>query len=349
MVELAPLAGVCVVSLALSGAMVRWAPRLGLVDVPNARSAHREPTPRGGGVAFVVAITLGELCLLLAGDIPMLQGAVLVAGGLAMAVLGLCDDLAGLRPRTRLVAQILSATLCVAILPLPDFGTWGVELPLPVVYVLVVLGLVWLTNLYNFMDGIDGIVTVQGLVVLLPVAGLMLLLDQWRWLPVVAVFVAGLLGFLPWNWQRARIFMGDAGSAFLGFSFGLLLLVTAGDGGVAPWVWLALLGCSLADTGVALLRRLVRGDNLAQAHASHAYQVLARRWGSHRRVCALLATVTLAWQLPLAWLLQASEGAVAFMLLWLALVPPAVACWLLGSGRAPPQQGRKIAIPGVIC
>lgn len=325
---------VLVSSFALSGLMVRLAPKVGLVDVPNARSAHSRATPRGGGVAFVLSITLAGLCLLLAGEVPARQGGVLVAGGLAMAALGLWDDMADLRPRTRLMVQLLLATGCVAVLPLPDFAAWGVSLPPLAVYPLSVLGLVWLTNLYNFMDGIDGIATVQGLLVLVPMAGLMLVLGQSLWLPLVLVHAAALLGFLPWNWQRARIFMGDTGSAFLGFSLGLLLLVTAADGVVSPWAWLVLPGCSLADTGVTLVRRLLRGENVTQAHATHAYQVLARHWGSHRRVCLLLATVTIAWSLPVAWLLQCSAGAASFALLWLSLTPLAAACWLLGAGRA---------------
>jgi Fuc2NAc and GlcNAc transferase len=126
--------------------------------------------------------------------------------------------------------------------------------------------------------------------------------------------------------------MGDVGSGYLGYLLGMLMLVTSSGEGLSPWLWLVLMCLLLADTAVVLIRRALRGENLAQAHASHSYQILSRRWGSHGAVSVLWLAALLVWSLPLGFLAQTNSGGSSFLLFWLALLPPAAVATLLGAG-----------------
>jgi Fuc2NAc and GlcNAc transferase len=163
------------------------------------------------------------------------------------------------------------------------------------------VGLVWMINLYNFMDGIDGIAGVEAVCA----SGLGGLLLAWSGLGGLAecalVLAAASAGFLVWNWPPARIFMGDVGSGFLGFVFGVLAIASAKERPWMLWPWLILLSIFIVDSIVTLLRRLLTGARWYQAHCSHAYQHAARRWGSHSKVTLTIAAVNVAWLFPLAY------------------------------------------------
>jgi Fuc2NAc and GlcNAc transferase len=143
--------------------------------------------------------------------------------------------------------------------------------------------------------------------------------------------VATVGGFLLWNWPPARIFMGDAGSGFLGFVLGAMAWTTIAAGELSVWFWLILVGAFFVDATLTLLRRWRRGEPLATAHRSHAYQRLSRRFGSHLKVTLGFLLVNLVWLAPLAWLaaLHPSFGAGLTLLAW---APLAVYAWLSGAG-----------------
>ncbi|MDB5622714.1 MAG: glycosyl transferase family 4 [Devosia sp.] len=280
----------------------RHAARIGLVQPPNARSSHITPTPRGGGVA--IAVPCVAAALLLAGwNAPQLVP--VAALGAGAAALGFADDLHDLSPALRFPVQIgLFALLVWLASPFPPLSLaaqWS--LSGPVLALLLLLVGVWWVNLFNFMDGIDGIAASQAILVLLGAAGIWWLAkgdapqSPLFWLALAIAAASG--GFLQRNWPPARIFMGDAGSNGLAFFVFALALLTLQTGALPYGSWLILPAATVTDATVTLLRRLGRGERPWHAHRRHAYQQLQRRWG-HRRVTLLFALVTGCWAIPLA-------------------------------------------------
>lgn len=310
---------VALLSLALTGWVRREAEAWGLLDIPNARSAHSRATPRGGGLAIVVAF-FGALVVLVVqeGLEWHLWWALLGAG--AVAAVGFLDDRRSVPVRWRLLTHGLAAVWALAWVGEPpvvmfgqivDLGGWG--------HVLAALYLVWLLNLYNFMDGIDGLAGVETITVAAAAAFLYLLSgasgESLNSALVPAVLAAAALGFLCWNFPPARIFMGDVGSGFVGLVFGILSLEAAVAVPRWLWVWLVLLAVFVVDATGTVLIRLARGARLSEAHSGHAYQMAARRWG-HRHVTIAVAAINLCWLTPLAALiaLDMLDGATAFVI-----------------------------------
>lgn len=296
------LPGCFLLSLALTEMVRRLALRAKLIDVPNARSSHQAPTPRGGGVAIVLSFAIGVLLLQRGGQIGLREAAMwLVAGGI-VAVVGFLDDRWQLRASTRLVGHVAATSLVVLMLgrmpPLTLLGT-----PVDLAWLgppAAVLYMTWAVNFFNFMDGIDGIAALECIAVCLGGALLNhLVLGGHSWmLPVLLAACAA--GFLAWNWPPARIFMGDAGSGFLGLVIGAMTLAYAYQAPVLFWGWFILQGCFMVDATTTLLRRVRRGQRASQPHRSHAYQYASRRCGSHRTVTLACAAITLLWLLPMA-------------------------------------------------
>jgi Fuc2NAc and GlcNAc transferase len=324
-------------SMLLTQAIRRIALTRGLLDMPNERSAHTTPTPRGGGGAIVLAATAGFVLL---HTLHSLDAALLVAllgGGLAVAIVGLIDDRRPLPAALRLLVHFIAATWAIAwVGGLPALEIDGrVLIPGAVSTILAALGIVWVLNLFNFMDGIDGIAASEATFVAL--SGAMLTTAASVSVSggvAAAAFVLGAscVGFLRWNWPPASIFMGDVGSGFLGYVIAVLALAAARQSPIALWVWLTLGGVFFIDATVTLLRRLLRGERIYEAHSSHAYQCLARRWGSHRRVTVAVAMVNVIWLLPCAFLAtRHPDRAVAIVVV--ALVPLVALAIAAGSGR----------------
>ncbi|MEC8860168.1 MAG: glycosyltransferase family 4 protein [Pseudomonadota bacterium] len=303
-----------------------------LLDVPVARSAHQQAVPRGGGAAIVTGLALAIAVLLFSGTLT-LQYTLVLACALPVAMVGFIDDFKALPVRIRLPLHLISAASALWLLgpvPEPFFSGWLV-MPSWLQALILMLALVWLLNLYNFMDGIDTLAAAQCLFVC-AAAGLMLWrLDDPLMLVCAALFAA-TLGFLYWNVPPARLFMGDVGSTFLGFFLGLLGLITHFNGVLSVWVWVLLMATFIADTTLTLLRRLLAGHSITEGHSTHAYQHLSRRWGSHLRVTAAYMVVNVLWSLPLAWLaLTRPEYGVLFAIS--GIVPLMIVAALLGAGN----------------
>ncbi|MFZ0695385.1 MAG: glycosyltransferase family 4 protein [Alphaproteobacteria bacterium] len=275
-------------SYAGTGLALRLLRERAILDHPNERSSHATATPRGGGIA-VIAVLLAAWAGIALFTIPIAMPApmvpVLVAAG-SLALVSWLDDLRGVAPALRLLIQIAAATTALGALPGLVFQ--GV-LPPDLDWAVTVLIWVWFINLFNFMDGIDGIAGVEtaaiglglfliGVLFAEPVPGFTL---------YALSLVAASLGFLRWNWAPAKIFLGDVGSAPLGFLLGYLLLSAAAAGHWVPALILPLY--YLADSGITLGRRLVHGEKIWQAHASHFYQRAARASGSHGAVVRAIA------------------------------------------------------------
>jgi Fuc2NAc and GlcNAc transferase len=249
--------------------------------------------------------------------------AVLGGGGL-VALAGLVDDYRDLPVSRRLVLQFVAATWTLYW----SGGVPGEILPgvSPIlVNVLGVVAIAWLVNLFNFMDGIDGIASIETISVCL--GGIILYVlgtaGETAWIPP-ALLLASVSGFVIWNVPPARIFLGDSGSGFLGFMMAVLCLQAARFDPLLFWAWLILLGVFIVDSGVTLVRRLLRRHRLYEAHRSHGYQFAARRHGGHLPVSMAVGAINLAWLLPIA--LLASTGSVPFLLALVIAYSPLV--WL---------------------
>ena len=275
-----------------------------IVDIPDHRSAHSQPTPSGGGVAMVLPALLVACLIDYAGWVDFDRwGLYLPLGGIA--ILGYLDDRFNLPVILRLLAQVLATVAVLFFLA----GSVGEQLAGQhflvniAVAALLALYILWTVNLYNFMDGIDGIAVSQALTVL---GGALLMVlskgivEAHDSILLALVLLGSICGFAVWNWSPARIFMGDTGSLFLGFLIAVASLDTALQGWLSICAWLILMGVFISDASCTLLMRLLKGERIYQAHSSHAYQRAARQFG-HQGVTLVMIAINLLWLLPLAW------------------------------------------------
>lgn len=318
-----------VAALILTGALRQYALTRSLIDIPNARSSHAVPTPRGGGVSIVVSFLLAMMLATQTGLVSWLLAGALLGAGTGIALLGFLDDHGHISARWRLLGHFIAAIwalFCIGGLPPLIFFGFSLNLGL-IGHVLGVFYLVWLLNLYNFMDGIDGIASVEAICVCLGGALLYWVTgknDPAALLPLI--LACAVMGFLYWNFPQARIFMGDAGSGFLGITLGILSLQAAGIAPQLFWSWLILLGVFITDATYTLLHRLLRKEKVYEAHRSHAYQYASRRTGKHAPVTLTVALINLFWLLPIAlWTGSGHlDGLLGLLLAYLPLVALAV-------------------------
>lgn len=315
--------------VAISAGLMTWGLRRyalarSLMDVPNARSSHSVPTPRGGGVAVVLSFLCAVSVLLIAERVEVGGGLAILGAGVLVAVVGFIDDHRHLAARWRLVAHFAAAVWVLAWLGgAPRLEMFGAAVDLGWLGVmLAAVYLVWLLNLYNFMDGIDGIASVEAICICLGGAVLYLLAGRSDLMLVPLMLAAAVAGFLYWNFPPAKIFMGDAGSGFLGIVLGILSLQAAWASPTLLWSWLILLGVFVVDATWTLLRRLLSGERVYEAHRSHAYQHAARRCGKHLPVTLGVAAINLVWLFPWAVCvgLGRLEGVVALAIAYAPLV-----------------------------
>ncbi|MFZ5540480.1 MAG: MraY family glycosyltransferase [Pseudomonadota bacterium] len=306
-----------------------------LLDVPNERSSHAHPVPRGGGVAIVLAFVAGALALWWCGSMPTaLLAALLVGGGLVAAV-GFWDDHVNLPARVRLPLHVIAAVLAVALLGPVQHVPVGAAMwvaPAWIAWPVSVIGVAWLLNLYNFMDGIDGIAAGEAVSVALAAALIAGLVDAQ--FPGLTLLAAAAAGFLLLNWPPARIFMGDAGSGFLGYAFAVYLLFSANLSARFVWVWVILLAVFWVDATITLGRRVLTGERWYSAHRSHAYQHAAVRYGGHLPVTLAIIAINLLVLLPLA-ILAATRPQHAYIGAAAAFAVLAGLAVALGAGRHP--------------
>jgi Fuc2NAc and GlcNAc transferase len=237
-------------------------------DHPNERSAHAIPVPTGGGVAIVVTFYLGTTFLYIQGMVAENLFFALL-GGLILAGVSFVDDMVELSPLLRLFAQFFSLLIAFYFLEIATQFPWYMT-------GLFFIALLWLINLYNFLDGIDGYAGSEGVFVSL---GAYLFYHD----SLFIVMAVSIMGFLFFNWQKASIFMGDVGSTFLGFFFGVMALYHY-ESGDDIMIWWILLGVFILDATITLLRRAFRGEKLSQAHKKHAFQRLVQSGFSHQKV-----------------------------------------------------------------
>jgi UDP-N-acetylmuramyl pentapeptide phosphotransferase/UDP-N-acetylglucosamine-1-phosphate transferase len=320
-------------------ALRRWAERRQILDIPNERSSHTQPTPRGGGLAIVLVVLVGWLVAL-----SLSRGSwertdlIYIVGAVFIATVSWFDDLRSLSNRVRFGTHMLAAILAIW-----AFGYWT-EITVPIIGLLrlgllglpiTFLWIVGLTNAYNFMDGIDGIAGGQAVVAGLGWAVLGWLTAQPLVATLGALLAAASLGFLGHNWPPARIFMGDVGSAFLGYTFAVLAVAAAQRDPRLSLAGLLLVWPFVFDASFTFIRRAMRRENVFAAHRSHLYQRLVILGYSHGRV-TLLYTGLAAFGgvLAIAWVLGAAGAPYL-----IAILIPAAALGLLYFVQAQERAG----------
>ena len=278
-------------SLFINIFLLKYLRKKNVLDIPNERSSHKIPTPRGGGRGIMIAIALstGVYCLI-AGEEPFLW---ILCFSIVMGIMGWIDDVKkGLSTRLRFLVQIAAAIILMLIFGPIDTLPFPKPLHIHLGYFGYVFGVIWLvgiTNIFNFLDGIDGYAGTQGLI-----AGVGIAILSWHTTLAVTglIIAAACLGFLFINWHPAKIFMGDVGSSFLGFLFAALPFYVPGTGEHRESFFFAigvLLWFFLTDGSFTMIRRLIKGEKIWEAHRSHLYQRMVIAGYSHSKVVIIVS------------------------------------------------------------
>lgn len=302
----------------------RWSVRRNLLDIPNERSSHQTPTPRGGGIVIVLTTLSAYLILGLIGSVEF--NIWFFAASVLIALISWLDDLFSVSFVWRFLVHSIAALLVIVnvgyfqVLEIPFAGTINLGI---FGMLSTYLWIVWLTNAYNFMDGIDGIAGIQAVA-----AGL-----GWYFagnllgMPDAAIFglliAASGFGFLLHNWQPARVFMGDVGSAFIGFCFAAVPFLKNGVaenfGGLIPYLAILLVWLFVFDTIFTFLKRLLKKQKVWQAHREHLYQQIVIEGYSHKFVTILYGAAALLNSFIVVCMIYLGKISVGFILSMLLL------------------------------
>lgn len=300
-----------------------------LLDIPNERSSHSSPTPRGGGLAIAFTVLGGIILAAMWHWIEWELALALVGGGAMIAAVGWIDDHRDLPALVRFAVQFLSAGWAMYWLGgLSALSVGSTQLLLgPAGTALGVIGIVWAINLYNFVDGIDGLAGGEAITTGV-IGGLILLAMGHEGLAMVSLLIAAAsAGFLPLNWAPAKLFMGDVGSGMLGYLFAVLAIASENAGGIPLLIWVLLLGAFVFDATVTLCRRIAHGERWYHAHHSHAYQRMVQAGRSHAQVSSMILLINmilallaiLAWLRPTFFLIAIGAGALLLSILYLSV------------------------------
>ena len=292
-------------TLILGGIFYRYNNIPNLVDVPNSRSSHASPTLKGGGVVIMftfIAFLMGLYYLDILSSKIYLD---LVMCSCVIGLVGFMDDIKEVNPRIRLVIHFLTAAIGLYLLNgFKEVLFLGDTVNLGLLgNVLAMIYIVWFINLYNFMDGIDGIASLQAITVCGAFAFINFWIfpsfDLWK---VSLLFTSCILGFLYWNFPKAKIFLGDTGSGFIGFFLALFSIEASNNQPVLLWVFLILMSVFLVDATLTLFYRIYNNEVIFKAHSSHAYQKATTIFNSHILVTNFICLINLLWLFPMAFL-----------------------------------------------
>lgn len=314
------LATVCLaLSILITYASRAIAARLRLFDRPNGRSAHLDPTPRIGGIGIIVAFLLSA-GLLLGPDLWGSPELVVLLSILAIALLGFIEDVRGVSIAKRLAIQILVAASLVFYLrgsgASPMLNAGGIQGAMIVVATIV--SIVWITNVYNFMDGIDGLAGGQTVIASLAIAIVAFMRGSDLTGGLMVLMACASIGFLVFNFPPATVFMGDVSSTAIGFAFATLPLLPSSSQTPIP-VWLLAIAMFLLDATVTLVRRLLHGENIFQAHRSHFYQRPLALGVGHLPITATAwAAMLIAGGCAIAW--AGTSGPLQFLVACIPLI-----------------------------
>ncbi|MBN1164005.1 MAG: hypothetical protein JXB45_05465 [Candidatus Krumholzibacteriota bacterium] len=329
------------VSFLLTGTILRFSLKRSLLDIPNDRSSHIIPKPRLGGAAIVFSFYLSALTLYLTGARPFQgssAGIGIFSAGILISLVGLIDDLRGLRALLKLLLQVAAAgiaVLCGVILRRLDIPLVG-EIELGALAVpFTFLWIIGIINFYNFIDGIDGLAAGVGMIGSIFLALIGLLSGSSPLAGLYVIMAGAMFGFLRYNFPPARIFMGDLGSTFIGFLFAVFSIMGVRQG-VPAFVTVLLLSAVIVDAALTLIRRIIQREKIFSAHRTHYYQRLISLGLSHKQVTLLEYLVTAL--LGISALLLFSSDRVfitSFAVIWLGFF-----LWAIVKIRSMERGGR---------
>lgn len=284
----------------VTGIVRSYSLKYSIVDRPNERSSHTTPTPRGGGLAIAICTLIGILCLTYSGHLSDSIGIALLGGGGLVSLIGWVDDHIDIPAMWRGLSYFIAALWGCYYLGAGNLFGLDMSSSVPViviVYSIFTLGITWLVNLYNFMDGSDGLAATQAICTSLAGAYIFITGNEFGLGIVCLLIASSCAGFLFWNWAPAKIFMGDVSSCLLGFVFGVLMIAGIVTGTTTLFVWFILLSLFIWDSTFTLIKRIISGEKWYMAHRTHAYQKLLQNGMSH----SSLALYTLAINICILW------------------------------------------------
>jgi UDP-GlcNAc:undecaprenyl-phosphate GlcNAc-1-phosphate transferase len=286
--------------------------RVRIMDTPNERSAHRSPVPKSGGIAIVATFCIGIVAVYLISERAIIAHGYFfgfVFSSLLVAAISFYDDYTNRSYKIKLLAQILAAVTVLITGIVID------QMKLPFVgavclgwmgYPLTLLWVIGLTNAFNFMDGLDGFAGGVGLIVSIFFCYISYTQGSTFIYIICYTLIAGTLGFLVYNIHPAKIFMGDVGSAFLGFTFAVMAIIAFSfdHSHTSFFVMPLLLFNFIYDTAFTFFRRLIRGENVLEAHRTHLYQLFDRLGYGNRRVCYFHYLLCILQGLAAVWMVR---------------------------------------------
>jgi Fuc2NAc and GlcNAc transferase len=300
-----------------------------IVANPNFRALHQKSIPRGGGVIFAVVFSCSIFLLWIFNFIPFKLFTIFGIGGFFVTSFGFVDDVIDITALKKLFTQLFISTITFFCLyeDIVKVFDW---LPVIFVFIFVIIFLVWMINAYNFIDGIDGMAA-TGAIFISGASALIILLTNGAFeIIIISLLLMTCVGaFIIFNWPPASIFMGDSGSIFLGYFFGVLILYTTFTGSISYWTWIIIFGYYIADTSLTLIIRLIIVKKWYRAHRSHAYQNLARISNNHLKVTMGVLIYNLIWLLPLA-LMSVKFPNVAIIFTLVAIIPAVMVSYKFG-------------------
>lgn len=324
-----------VFSLLLTSKYRRFALINKIVDKPNSRSSHTRITPRGAGVSFILCFLAISAVLtfnqLLAPEISL----PLLSAGLMVALLGFWDDMKPVKASIRLFIHLLAAVFLVALLSAGFSNVISIPFLIDnrlVSFVFCILFISWFINLYNFMDGCDGLAGGVGAVSSLLLGTITTIYGSYDLGVTYFTLSFCLGGFIVYNWSPALVFMGDSGAYFLGYTFSSLALVSKLYNESFFYVHLIILGALIVDASWTLVLRIYRLEKIFHAHKMHGFQKLMAKGWSHKKVSRFYIAITLFWLFPIAFL-TVEYPEMGFVFLTVAYLPLIVFMIFIKAGR----------------
>jgi len=308
--------------------LVYFSHKHSILDETTQRSSHSHPTPRIGGISFTLLILLTINIFFYFEELALNYYLALLIPTSLVAAISVVDDLRkGISRIVRLSTHLIASVLALTLVGLAPNTAHTL-----IIFCVSAIAIAWFINLFNFMDGIDGIAATEAIFIIGALAGYSFFAEEAHWGILQLMILAPILGFAIINWQPARIFMGDIGSTFLGMLIPISLIISVQQDLLTVWSAIILTSSFLMDSSWTLLIRFTTGQKWHEPHRSHLYQIMSRKMGSHRRVCILNLLLNMIWTLPI------SIAATIFpnfgqLFTLLALLPILVLCIMHRSGQ----------------
>jgi Fuc2NAc and GlcNAc transferase len=278
-----------------------------ILDAPISRSMHTTPTPRGGGVGFVITIIVYSIFYLKKNFITSNFFNVIFQSSFGVSILGFIDDKYNLSAKIRLIIEFFMAVLILLNYPFIIFQYSNYLLFQILIIILFIFSYLWVVNLYNFMDGINGIATLEAISICLAMLLNYYLIDYYENFDFILTVIFSLMAFLIWNFPKAKIFMGDVGSYFLGSVIFILSIISLNKDPNIFFSWIIIFAVFVVDSTSTLIRRLINNEDLFKAHKKHIYQYTSIKYNSHVKISLGIVCINFLWLFPISYLVISNK------------------------------------------